>query len=88
MRIKVQTSPPEHPGPQGDEASNLIGLLCSEKALRYLGRGYALKLEVLAQLRTGSRSLAAIGREYQVSKQAVSKIAKKARAIYGGTTGS
>jgi hypothetical protein len=88
MKAEIPHSPPEITVPQGDEASNLIRLLCDERAVLYLGRSYALRLEVLAQLRTGSRSLAAIGREYRVSKQAVSKIAKKARAIYGETTRS
>ena len=85
MKLSIPVSPPEIAAPQGDE-STLINRLCDAKAIRYFGRGWALRAEVLAQMRTGSRSLAAIGREYRVSKQAISKIARKARAIYGETT--
>lgn len=86
MKLSLPTPPPEITVPQGDPAANLINLLCNEKSRLYLGRGLALRIEVLAQLRAGSRSLAAIGREYRVSKQAISKIARKAREIYGETT--
>jgi hypothetical protein len=71
---------------QGDRASNLINLLCSEQAVRFMGRACVLKLEILAQRQTGSRSLSSIAREYHVSKQAVGRLAKKARAIYGADT--
>lgn len=71
--------------PQGD-GSILIKRLCDAKAIRYLGRAWALKMECLAAMQTGSRSLSSIAREYHVSKQAVGRLAKKARAIYGSTT--
>ena len=87
MRLQIPNSPPEIAVSQGD-ASNLIDRLCNEKAIRYFGRSWALRAEVLAQLKSHSRSLSDIAREYHVSKQAVSKIAKRARGIYGETTTS
>jgi hypothetical protein len=86
MKLQIPVaSPPEIAAPR-DDASNLIDRLCDEKATRFFGRSWALRAEVLAQIQTGSRSLSAIAREYHVSKQAVSKIAKRAREIYGETT--
>jgi len=86
MRISVQSSPPEHPGPQPDEASNLIDLLCNEKGRRYFGRVWALKAEILAAMQAGSLNQSAIAVEYGVTKQAVNRLAKKARGIYGAGT--
>jgi hypothetical protein len=84
--LHVPTTPPEIVI-QGEHEANLINRLCDAKAIRYFGRGWALRAEVLAQMQTGSRSLSDIGREYHVSKQAVSRIAKRARAIYRPSTG-
>jgi hypothetical protein len=89
MKLRIPKPVPEIAVPQGD-ASNLIDRLTDERAILYFGRSgrsWALRAEVLAQIQTGSRSLSAIAREYHVSKQAVSKIAKRARGIYGETTG-
>ena len=83
MRTPVTPPPLEHPAPQGDEASNLISLLCSENGRRYFGRAFALKAEILSAMQAGSRSQSSIAAEYGVSKQAVGRLAKKARAIYG-----
>ena len=81
MKLEIPKSPPDFAVSPNE--SNLINLLCSDQAVRYLGRACALKLEILAQMQTGLRSLGSIAREYHVSKQAVGRLAKKARSIYG-----
>ena len=84
MNLKHPISPPELAArPPQDEASNLINLLTSDNGRRYFGRAFALKVEILSAMQTGSRSQSSIAAEYQISKQAVSRLAKKARAIYG-----
>jgi hypothetical protein len=82
MHSQIPFSPPDFAVSPGDE-SNLISLLCSEKGRRYFGRAFALKAEILSAMQTGSRSQSSIAAEYRVSKQAVGRLAKKARAIYG-----
>jgi hypothetical protein len=67
-------------------ANVLIARLTDARAQKYFGRGFALRAEVLAAIQTGERSLYSIAKEYGVSCQAVSKIAKRAREIYGHTT--
>jgi hypothetical protein len=88
VKAQIEISPPEISASPVGAASNLIDLLCNEKGRRYLGRGLALRIEVLAQLQVHSRSLYSIAKEYGVSRQAVSAIAKRARAVYGTSTGS
>jgi hypothetical protein len=63
----------------------LIARLTDDRAQKYFGRGFVLRAEVLAAIHTGDRSLYSIAKEYGVSCQAVSKIAQRARAIYGYT---
>ena len=87
MKSIAKPARPDKAASQGARESGLIELLCNEKGRRYFGRGWALRAEVLAAIQTGSRSLYSISAEYHVSRQAVSKIAKRARGIYGTTTG-
>jgi hypothetical protein len=79
---QIQISPPEISANPVGETSNLIALFSNDKGRRYFGRALALKVEILAALHTGLRSQTEIAAEYQVSKQAVGRLAKKARAIY------
>ena len=65
--------------------SSLIQRLSDDRARRCFGRPFAIKLEILASMTTG-RPLASIAQEYQVSPQAVSKLAAKVRRIYAGET--
>jgi hypothetical protein len=76
----------EKAGSQGARESGLIELLCNEKGRRYFGRAFALKAEILSAMRSGYRSQSSIAGEYGVSKQAVGRLVKKARAIYGPAT--
>jgi hypothetical protein len=64
----------------------LVDRLTAPESARFFGRSFALKCEVLANLEAGNRSLADIGREYHVTRQAVAKVAQQARAAYGLTT--
>jgi hypothetical protein len=75
----------EKVGSQGRD-SGLIELLCNENGRRYFGRAFALKAEILSAMRAGSRSQSSIATEYGVSKQAVGRLARKARVIYGTAT--
>lgn len=83
MKLSLPTPQSEIPTVAQGEESNLINLLCNEKSRCFLGRGLALRIEVLAQLQAHSRSLYSIAKEYGVSRQAVSKIRKRALSIYG-----
>ena len=69
----------------GDQQPNLIQFLGDEKAVRYFGRSWALRVDVLAQIQTESRSLYSIAAEYRVSRQYVSRLASEARAIFGAS---
>jgi hypothetical protein len=62
-------------------AACIIARLTEPAALRYFGKTFALRVEVLAALETG-RSFADIAREYRVSRQAVAKLAAAARRAY------
>jgi AraC-like DNA-binding protein len=84
MRLQIPNSPPEITVPRGD-ASYLISSLCDERAVRYYGRSWALRTEILARMKIGTPSLYALATEYGVSRQYVSKLFKEARAIYGST---
>lgn len=86
MKVSIPTARHEKAGSQGARESGLIDLLTNEKARRYFGRAWVLKVEILAAMQTGARSQSSIAAEYRVSKQAVSRLAKLARAIYGGST--
>jgi DNA invertase Pin-like site-specific DNA recombinase len=61
---------------QMEENARVIAWLGSEDALRLLGRGFALRVEVAASIWNG-RSLAAIAREYHTSRQTVSKVSQR-----------
>lgn len=60
---------------QMDEQARIINWLGSEDAIDVIGRGFALRVEVAAQVWNG-RSLASIAREYGVSRQTVWKLSK------------
>jgi hypothetical protein len=62
--------------------SNLIEWLSDKKSVAYFGKSFAIRADVLAHLITGDGSLAEIGRQHGVSRQAVQKHAVKARTIY------
>lgn len=75
----MPTKPTPAPGP----AERLIARLTQPEAVAYFGRAFALKVEVLANLEAGNRTLADIGREHHVSRQAVHALAVKARKAFG-----
>ena len=62
--------------------SNLVNWLTDAKSSAYFGRSFQVKADVLAQIIGGVGTLADIGRKHGISKQAVWKHARKARAIY------
>jgi hypothetical protein len=64
------------------QVENLISLLTSDAAVRYLGRSFSLRIEVLAALKAGNRTLADVAREHGVSRQYVSKLAGEARSCF------
>jgi hypothetical protein len=66
----------------------LIERLADDRARLYFGRGFALRCEVLSAIHAGDRSLYSIAKEYAVSRQAVSRIAARARQIYGQSPAS
>jgi predicted transcriptional regulator len=61
---------------------NLIQWLTAEKSAVYFGKSFAIRADVLAQILTGTGTLADIARHHGVSRQAVQKHAKQARRIY------
>ena len=69
MKTDIPQSPPEPVTPQASPAENLIQLLADKRTQRYLGRSCGLRLETLAALLSGSRTLNSIAREYGTSRQ-------------------
>lgn len=67
---------------------NLIKWLTGDKAADYFGKSFSIRADVLAQMLTGSGSLADIARRHGVSRQAVQKHAKQAHRIYFDTADS
>jgi hypothetical protein len=63
--------------------SNLERWLADPRADEYFGRSFALRFAVLAQVVSGTGTLADVGRRHGASKQAASKHAAKARRIFG-----
>jgi transposase-like protein len=61
---------------------NLIQWLTDEKSTAFFGKSFAIRADVLAQILTGSGTLADIARRHGVSRQATQKHAKRARQIY------
>jgi hypothetical protein len=59
----------------------LLDWLSSEAALRYFGKSYAIRVDVLAALLTGG-NLAAVARKHGVTRAATSKQHCRARAIF------
>ena len=65
--------------------SNLEKWLSDPRADDYFGKSFSFKLSILAQVRTGDGTLAAIAREHHVCKQAATRHAAKARSIFGSS---
>jgi hypothetical protein len=61
---------------QIQENARIVAWIGSDEALKALGRGFVLRLEVLARRRNG-RSLASIGEEYGVTIQNLSKMSRR-----------
>jgi len=64
-------------------ASNLETWLADPRADAYFGRRFVFKSDVLAQVVSGSGTLAEIGRRHNASRQAAYKHAAAARRIFG-----
>lgn len=54
--------------------ARMLEWITSPDALAVLGRPFALRIEILAALRGGNRTLASIAAEYGVTPQAVSRL--------------
>lgn len=88
IRTKKHTPPPPvSPGKSGGESENLgrslVTLMTDPRTDIYLGRSVSVKLEVLAAVVTGQGTLAAIAARHGLSKQAMTRHARRARSIFG-----
>ena len=69
------------------KSDGLAEVLKSPSADAYFGKTFRLRADVLAWLITGEGSLASIAAKHGISKQAMTKHAKRAKDIFGATGG-
>jgi hypothetical protein len=63
--------------------SRLERFLADSRSDKYFGKSFCFKCAILAQVLSGVGTLTEIAREHRVSKQAASRHAASARAIFG-----
>jgi hypothetical protein len=63
--------------------TNLELWYADKRVAEFLGPTFSLKMDILVHLNAGRGTLAAIARRHSVSRQAVAKLAKKSRKLFG-----
>lgn len=82
MKTDIPATPPELSAPQGELEANLVEWITDPRTAEYFGGTYKLRAAALAAVITGG-NLAEVARLHGVTRAAISKSARRYKAIFG-----